>query len=218
MRVLVETLLDSETLDEQQTREYLQLIARENERLGRLIQNFLTYSRLERRKHIFHFSLLPPRQIIDAAIASVHGRLDAPGCRLEVQIEDHLPPVLADSDALTTALVNLLDNACKYSEEVRHIVVRVRANNGSVLFSVTDNGVGIPPRQRSKIFRPFYQVDQRLSRGGAGCGLGLSIVQFITAAHHGRVSVESQPGRGSTFTIALPVTLDAANIRRKAIA
>ena len=218
MRVLVETLLDSEKLDEQKTRDYLQLIARENERLGRLIQNFLTYSRMERRKHTFHFSLLPPRQIIDAAIASVQGRLEAPGCRLELEIEDPLPPVLADSDALTTALINLLDNACKYSEEIKHIVVGARTANGSVLLSVSDNGVGIAPRERTRIFRPFYQADQRLSRQGSGCGLGLSIVQFITTAHHGRVSVESQPGRGSTFTIALPVTPDAASLRRKAIA
>src|SRR6266487_3164407 len=95
MRVLVETLLDSDRLEEQKTREYLQLIAQENERLGRLIQNFLTFSRLERRKHKFHFSPLPARQVVDAAVRSVGGRFDAPGCRLDVQIEDDLPPVMA---------------------------------------------------------------------------------------------------------------------------
>ena len=195
MRVLVETLLDSETLDEQQTREYLQLIARENERLGRLIQNFLTYSRLERRKHTFHFSLLPPRQIIDAAIASVQGRLDAPGCRLEVQIEDHLPPVLADSDALTTALVNLLDNACKYSEEVRHIVVRVRANNGSVLFSVTDNGVGIPEEALPHIFDRFYRADAAQRKGVRGSGLGLALTRMMVEANDGHIAVTSEQGK-----------------------
>lgn len=218
MRVLLETLLDSEKFNEQQTREYLQLIAQENERLGRLIQNFLTFSRMERKKYTFHFSSLPPRQIVDAAIASVRERLDAPGCRIDVRVEDNLPPVMADSDALATALINLLENAHKYSEEIKHIVLCARAENGSVTFSVTDNGIGIAPRERRRIFQPFYQVDQHLSRKGSGCGLGLSIVQFITTAHHGSVSVESQPGCGSTFTISLPAASEAMSIRKEAIA
>ncbi len=218
MRVLVDTLLDSEQFDEQKTREYLQLIAQENERLGRLIQNFLTFSRMERKKYTFHFSLLPARQIVDAAVESVRGRFDAPGCRLDVQIEDDLPPVMADPDALAAAMINLLDNAHKYSEEIKHIVLRARAENGSVIFSVADNGIGIAPRERRRIFQPFYQVNQRLSREGSGCGLGLSIVQFIATSHRGSVSVESQPGCGSTFTLSLPVGSGATSIRKEAIA
>ena len=218
MRVLVDTLLGSGKFDEQQTREYLQLIAHENERLGRLIQNFLTFSRMERRKYTFQLSLLPARQIIDAAIESVRGRFDAPGCRLDVQAEDNLPPVMADQDALSAALINLLENAYKYSEEIKHIVLRARAEHGSVIFSVTDNGIGIGPRERRRIFQPFYQVDQRLSRKGSGCGLGLSIVQFIATAHHGSVLVESQPGCGSTFAISLPVASEVTATGKEAIA
>ena len=218
MRVLVDTLLDSEKFDEQKTREYLQLIAQENERLGRLIQNFLTFSRMERKKYTFHFSLLPARQIVDAAVESVRARFDVPGCRLDVQIDDHLPPVMADADALAAALINLLENAHKYSEEIKHVVLRARAEKGSVIFSVTDNGIGIAPRERRRIFQPFYQVNQRLSREGYGCGLGLSIVHFIATSHRGSVSVESQPGCGSTFTLSLPLGSEAASIRREAIA
>ena len=218
MRVLVDTLLDSEQFDEQKTREYLQLIAQENERLGRLIQNFLTFSRMERKKYTFHFSLLPARQIVDAAVESVRARFDVPGCRLDVQIDDHLPPVMADADALAAALINLLENAHKYSEEIKHVVLRARAEKGSVIFSVTDNGIGIAPRERRRIFQPFYQVNQRLSREGCGCGLGLSIVHFIATSHRGSVSVESQPGCGSTFTLSLPLGSEAASIRREAIA
>jgi signal transduction histidine kinase len=218
MRVLVETLLDAEQLDEPRTREYLQLISQENERLGRVVENFLTFSRLERKKYTFHFSPLPARQAIDAAIESVRGRFEAGGAQLELQVEDNLPPVMADADALSAALINLLENAYKYSDETRHIVVRGRAENGSVTFSVEDNGIGITPRERKKIFQPFYQVDQYLSRKGSGCGLGLSIVQFVTTAHGGRVVVESQPGRGSTFSISLPVAPEARPIRKEAIA
>jgi signal transduction histidine kinase len=87
-----------------------------------------------------------------------------------------------------------------------------------VIFSVKDNGIGIAPRDRRRIFQPFHQVDQRLSRKGSGCGLGLSIVQFITTAHHGSVSVESQPGCGSTFTISLPAAAGATSHGKEAIA
>jgi signal transduction histidine kinase len=218
MRLLVETLLDSERFDEQRTREYLQLIGQENERLGRLIQNFLTFSRMERKRHSFHFSLLPARQLVEAAIESVRGRFDTSGCQLQVQIEDNLPPVMADPDALATALINLLENAYKYSDEIKEIVVGARAENGSVILSVKDNGVGIAPRERKKIFEPFYQVDQRLTRKGSGCGLGLSIVQFITTAHRGKVSVESHPGCGSTFSIALPLAPNSTASKEEAMA
>ena len=133
-------------------------------------------------------------------------------------MEDNLPPVMADADALATALINLLENAYKYSEEIKHIVLHVRAENGSVSFSVKDNGIGIAPRDRRRIFQPFHQLDQRLSRKGSGCGLGLSIVQFITTAHHGSVSVESQPGCGSTFSISLPAAAGATSFGKEAIA
>src|SRR6185503_15111991 len=97
----------------------------------------------------------------------------------------------------------------KYSGDIKHIVLRASAEGGRVKFSVQDNGVGIPSRETRRIFQSFYQVDQRLSRAGGGCGLGLSIVQSIVSAHDGRVSVSSEPGRGSTFTIAIPVSATA---------
>jgi signal transduction histidine kinase len=218
MRVLVETLLDSKQFDEQRTREYLELIAQENQRLSRLIQKFLTFSRMERNRHSFHFSLLPPRQVVEGAIASMRGRFDAPGCQLDAQIDDNLPPVMADPDALAAALLNLVENAYKYSEENKHIVLRARADNSNVTFSVTDNGIGIPRGERRRIFQPFYRVDERLSRKGSGCGLGLSIVRFIATAHRGNVSVESEPGCGSTFRISLPIAPETTSIRKEAIA
>jgi len=207
IRVLVETLLDSERLEEPKTREYLELIAQENERLGRLIQNFLTFSRMEKKKYVFHFSSVAVKAVLDGAIDSMRSRLEAPGCRLDVQVAEPLPPILADLDALSAALSNLLENACKYSDDIKHIVVRAWAENGRVLLSVKDNGIGIAARERRKIFQPFYQTDQQLSRKGSGCGLGLSIVQFIVDAHRGSVALESQPGAGSTFTLSLPTAL-----------
>jgi signal transduction histidine kinase len=204
MRVLVDTLIESDQLEEQKTRDYLRLIARENERLSRLIENFLTFSRMDRRKYAFHFEPLPARQIVETVIEAVGERFAAPGCRFEVQVEPDLPKIHADPETMPTALINLLDNAWKYSDDSKVIILRAWAENGNVAFSVQDNGIGIAARETRKIFQNFYQVDQRLSRQGGGCGLGLSIVRLIVTAHHGHVSVESELARGSTFTISVP--------------
>jgi signal transduction histidine kinase len=212
MRVLVDTLLNSNKLEEQTTREYLELIAQQNERLSRLIHNFLTFSRIERNRHTFRFTPCPAGQIVAGAVEAMRERFQAPGCRLEWQMAPGLPAVMADRDALTAALINLLDNSWKYSGDIKQISLAARAENGNVLFSVQDNGIGIAPRERTKIFRSFYQIDRRLSRTEGGCGLGLSIVQLIVTAHHGSVSVESQPERGSTFTISIPSAATAASV------
>src|SRR6185503_18730809 len=114
------------------------------------------------------------------------------------------PPVVADGDALVTALLNLLENAYKYSGDEKRILLSARARSGSVCLEVQDNGIGLSPREAKKVFKRFYQVDQSLSRETGGCGLGLSLVQYIVAAHKGDVRVESEPGKGSTFTIVVP--------------
>jgi signal transduction histidine kinase len=218
MRVLVDTLLDSRQLSEQTTREYLGLIASENERLSRMIENFLTFSRLERQRYNFHFAPWPAAAIVDSVVEICQPRLAVPGCQFEVQVEAGLPNVNADCDAMATALSNLLDNACKYSQEIKHIILRVRAAEGAILFEVEDNGIGIPSREVKRIFRDFYQVDQRLCRDGSGCGLGLSIVQSIVTAHGGSVRVSSEPGRGSKFSISIPVAAVTTETGRKAVA
>ena len=102
---------------------------------------------------------------------------------------------------------NLLDNAWRYTPEDKRIGVRAYREKGRVVFAVEDNGIGIAPRERKKIFRRFYQVDRRLARDAGGVGLGLSIVEFIVRAHGGSIDVKSQPGRGSTFSVAIPEAL-----------
>jgi signal transduction histidine kinase len=101
-------------------------------------------------------------------------------------------------------LVNLLDNAYKYSYDEKHIELRVFSDDDSVCFRVSDNGIGMSRRAVKKIFKRFYQVDRSLTRRSEGCGLGLSIAKFIVDAHKGSMSVESIPGKGSTFTVKMP--------------
>lgn len=205
MRVLVDTLLEGRCRDGHQEREYLQLIAKENVRLSRLIDNFLTFSRMERNKKAFEFADVGVDDIIRAAQDAVRDRFESPGCHFDVEIAPNLPTITADQDALVTVLLNLLDNAFKYSADEKHIVLRAYAANGTICLEVEDNGVGLSRRAVRKIFDRFYQVDQSLSRETGGCGLGLSIVKFIVDAHGGTIAVSSQPGKGSTFTVKLPI-------------
>ncbi|UCG48175.1 MAG: GHKL domain-containing protein [Phycisphaerales bacterium] len=204
MRVLVDTLLEGNYKDEQQAREYLELTARENERLSRLIDNFLTFSRMERNKQAFEIVRTGPGEIAEAAAEAVGTKFGNSKCELRVDIAEGLPEVGADRDAMVTVLVNLLDNACKYSYEDKRVELRVFVEGGSVCFSVRDNGIGMSQRAARKIFERFYQVDRSLSRRTEGCGLGLSIARFIVEAHKGSISVETAVGRGSTFTVRLP--------------
>jgi signal transduction histidine kinase len=209
MRLLVDSLLQDERLDPVKTREYLDLIAVENGRLSRLIDNFLTFSRLERNRYRFSFAHTPPAEIAHAAVEAMRERLH-PGCEVEIDVAPGLPLVKADADALVTALLNLLDNAHKYTPADKRIALRVFADGRRVVFAVQDNGIGIPAGEQRRIFRRFYRVDRRLSRDTAGVGLGLSIVSDIVRAHGGSVHVTSQAGAGSTFAVHVPALAGAA--------
>jgi signal transduction histidine kinase len=203
MRVLVDALLTDPPPDPVTSREYLQLVASENVRLSRLIENFLTFSRLDRQRYRFSFAPTAPDDVVQAAIDGSRDRLSG-DCSLEIDVAPDLPPVTVDADALVTALINLLDNAWKYTPADKRIALRVFRDEDEVVFAVQDNGVGIPPHEQKRIFHRFYQVDQRLARETTGCGLGLSIVQSIVHAHGGTVRVDSVPRRGSTFALRIP--------------
>lgn len=212
MRLLTETLLNSPAPDPQTTREYLELIERENLRLSRLIGNFLTFSRIERNKYSFDFKPTPPAMVLDAAAAAVRERFQSNDWRFQVTCAPDLPDIMADADALATALINLLDNAWKYSGDRKEIQIEGGIENGSVFFAVSDNGIGLSPRETRKIFKRFYQADPRRGSSAGGVGIGLNIVRFIVQAHHGRIDVVSRPGQGSTFTIRIPAAETPAHV------
>ena len=212
MRALVDLMLDDPGIDRATTHEYLQMIAGENARLSRLIEHFMAFSRVDRNGHGLVFRDVSVAALVREAASGAAGRQRFPG--LDVELHPDLPPLYGDEDALVTVLLNLLENAYKYTGDDKRIVLRARQNGTSVVFEVQDNGVGIGRRDRRRIFRPFYQVDQRLARERGGCGLGLSIVEFIVRAHGGQVGVESEPGTGSLFSVVLPSRMAG----RKAVA
>jgi signal transduction histidine kinase len=208
MRVLLDGLLADATLEPTKTRDYLQLLGAESARLSRQIESFLTFSRLDRRRYRFALAPVAPSALVDAALADIRDRTP-PGCTIAVDVEPSLPVVDADVEMMTTALTNVLDNAFKYTPADKRITIEVRRDGRWVACAIRDNGIGIAATHRRRIFRRFYQVDQRLSRETGGVGLGLSIVSLIVDGHRGRLSVESRPGDGSRFVIRLPVASEA---------
>lgn len=212
IRLLVDTLLaDTDEADSKPSidvREYLQLIAQENTRLTRLIDSFLTFSRLERGKQRYDFRMIDVREIIDRAAAVVRDRWIDADHFLNVDysaLEAGQPTVVhGDIDALVTALINLLENAWKFTGEDRRIVLSAKATNDRVTVAVRDNGIGLSERASRRVFDRFFQVDQRVARTQDGCGLGLSIVRAIARSHGGEARAEGRLGEGSTFSLELP--------------
>jgi signal transduction histidine kinase len=205
MRMLVDTLREGRVRGEEATREYLDLIASENERLSRLAEDFLTFSRLERGKQHLQLAPVAPRTVAEQAVAGLRPRLSAPGCNFVLDVPGDLPPVRADRDALASVLANFIDNALKYTREDKRISLWVRAARDAIVFAVTDNGIGLSRSQIRRIFKPFHQIDDRLARQGEGAGLGLAIVAKLVALHHGKIHVESELDHGSTFSVRIPL-------------
>lgn len=202
IRVLLDTLAAGQYADAQRTRQYVEVMNRETARLSHLVESFLTFTRLERGKLRFEMQEQPPAELAGRAVDVVEPRFEAEGVEFKFSADEDLPLVRADADTLVTALVNLLDNAFKYSRAPRCISLRVTRKSGGVAFEVQDNGQGFSAEEQRRLFERFYRAGS--SQGTSGSGLGLSIVRFVMEAHGGHVSAHSEPGAGSTFTLHLP--------------
>lgn len=204
IRVLVETLLDRECAPGE-LREYLTLIGRENLRLDRMVQSFLQFGRIQRQQLQLQFAGVRLSDVIDESIQAVGDPLRSPDCKLNVVGVDALPLMSVDRDALVTLLVNLLDNALKYTPSDKHIEIRAEQNDKQVVLSVSDNGPGIPPAAAHRLFEPFYQANRSLNRSSEGFGLGLSIARAIAEEHGGTLRAATRREGGSVFTLTLPL-------------
>jgi signal transduction histidine kinase len=190
--------------------EYFQIIRKESERLSGLINNILDFSRIEAGRKEYDFRETDMRELVHNTLDSYRYQIEQNGFRFEEKI-DPVPPMRIDREAMARSLLNLVNNALKYSQDRKFIGVNLYRANGSVKLEVVDHGIGIPTAEQQKIFEKFYRVGDPLVHNTKGSGLGLSLVRHIVEAHGGQVLVDSAPGEGSTFTISLPVV--AANGR-----
>src|SRR4029079_10742230 len=168
------------------------------------VDNILDFARLEAGQKVFRFEPVDVSLLVHEAIESFRLRLEDQGFAVSVDLPESLPLVRADPTGLTHCLLNLLDNAIKYSRQRREIRVSAEPRDGFVAVTVADRGIGISTADQRRIFEKFVRVETGLVHDVKGTGLGLSLVDLIMRAHGGRVEVASVPGEGSTFTLLIP--------------
>jgi len=204
IRMFIEMLATGRVKDQAEMQTVLDLLVKETTRLSTMIETVLDFSRIESGKKQYELHPVAVGAVVTAAVEAFQAQRVGEAVQLTVEVADDLPVLPLDRQAMAGAVLNLLQNAFKYSTDDRRILLRaVRDGDGAVI-EVEDHGIGIPRRELRRIFDRFYRVDSLLSRRTEGSGLGLSIAQRIVEAHRGRVSVDSAVNKGSTFRIHLP--------------
>jgi len=207
----VETLIDENPEDGDKRLRFLNIIRTHSDRLNALIEDLLALSRIEQGSDIekILFERTPVHGVVDAAVNTCRVRAEEGGVTLEVSCPTDLQATINHS-LLVQALVNLIDNAIKYSEPGEAIGIAAGETDSEILISVQDQGPGIEKEHLPRVFERFYRIDKARSRRLGGTGLGLAIVKHIMQVHQGSVTVESEPGHGSTFSLHLPINGKAA--------
>jgi two-component system phosphate regulon sensor histidine kinase PhoR len=204
IRMFVEMLQSKRVTSPEEVERCMDVLARETARLTERIDRLLDWGRMEAGRRVYTLRREPVSVLVQDALVAFDASTVGRSVPIEVRVPDGLPDVLADRAAIEDALLNLLTNAYKYTGDDKRIVLGADCDERWVRIWVQDNGIGIPHREQRRVFEKFYRVDERLSRAVEGSGLGLAIVMHIARAHRGHVELESEPGRGSTFTISLP--------------
>jgi signal transduction histidine kinase len=205
IRLYAETLELKRLPSVEKQQEYFCIIRKESERLTALINNILDFSRIEAGRKEYDFRETDMPELVRNTLESYRYQIEQQGFKFEENIAEDIPPLVVDREAIARSLLNLVNNAIKYSRNDRYVAVNLHRSNGSVLLEVVDHGIGIPRDEQSKIFEKFYRVADPLVHNTKGSGLGLCLVQHIARAHGGDVAVESTPGRGSKFRLVLPL-------------
>jgi anti-sigma regulatory factor (Ser/Thr protein kinase) len=205
IRMFAETLHESSPVNAGPQGEYLETIVNESERLTRLLNNVLDFSKIERGQKAYRREPHSLEEILRFTARAMQYLLEQKRFALRLEIEEDMPPVRVDRDAIEQAILNLLTNAMKYSGKSREIELRLRSAGGEAVIEVSDRGVGIEPAEESQIFDRFFRVSSPDNDRIPGAGLGLTLVQHIAQAHDGRVTVKSVPGEGSTFSLFIPL-------------
>jgi len=205
IRLYAETLELGRITTEEKKDEYYRIIRKESERLTALINNILDFSRIEAGRKEYDFRETDIAELVCNTLDAYRYQIEQQGFAFEQSIDSSIPRMRVDREAIARALVNLVNNALKYSANEKFLGVNLYRVNDLLKLEVVDRGIGITRREQSKIFEKFYRTGDPLVHDTKGSGLGLSLVRHITQAHGGDVQVESTPGKGSKFTLSLPL-------------
>src|SRR6185369_9471336 len=184
---------------------YYRVIRHESLRLNKVIDNILDFSKIEAGKKTYNFAQTDMAEVIENVLFSHRYQISNSGFDVQTNIQPDLPSVSIDREAMAQAISNLVDNAIKYSGEVKQLSIKTETLGPDLSIEIADRGIGIPRAEQAKVFEKFYRVGNGLVHDVKGSGLGLSLVKHIVEAHKGTISVESDVGKGSRFTILLPL-------------
>jgi len=201
-----ETLLDGAMNNRESAKDFLGIIDKNATRMSRLIEDLLVLSRVESQQMLMVSEVIDLCELVRSMVDGLRKQARDKGIEIALDIEDGVPGVVADKGRVEQVMVNLLDNAIKYTSEGGNIDVSVCVRDCEAVVEVRDTGIGIPASDMPRIFERFYRVDKARSRELGGTGLGLAIVKHIIQGLSGRVWVESEPGKGSVFSFALRLT------------
>jgi signal transduction histidine kinase len=211
LRAHLENLLDGVERPDPET---LQIMLAQSERLGRLVDQLLDLSQLESGDVPLERGRVELAPLVAEVLSEIEVARPDRGVRLADAVPEDIPPVFADRERVHQVLFNLLDNAVRFTPAGGRVTVSASRHDGSVDVAVADTGPGISAEDLSRVFERFYRVDRSRSRDDGGTGIGLAIARSVVEAHGGRIWVESEPGRGSTFTFELPAAAPPTETRR----
>lgn len=203
-----EALTDETPPTPDQTHRFISLIHSEAQRLSRLVDDLLALSRLEHHSLPARREAVDLGELVDQVCLQLQGRAEASGLVLESHVRESVF-ALGDVDLLKEVLLNLVSNAIQYTPQGGRISLDISREDPWARMVIADTGIGIPVADQPRIFERFYRVDKDRSRRSGGTGLGLAIVKHILELLHGRISVQSEPGQGTRFTVELPIAPDA---------
>ena len=203
--LMVETMLDDPDMEIETGRRFLRRIADQAVRLSTLVTDLLTLARIESTQAGPEPRALDLADPLRECVTRIQPLCQQKDVRLAVELPQEPMPLHADEEDLRQIFGNLLDNAVKYTPAGGHVTLRAEPEGGEARVRITDTGLGIEPRDQERIFERFYRVDKARSRELGGTGLGLAIVKHLVLTAGGRVAVESTPGRGSCFSVHLPL-------------
>jgi len=206
IRQMAEMLVRGRVPSREKQQKYHHTILQQSERLSHLMDNILDFSKMEEGQKSFHFAKADLVPVVADMVDLFRKNTEEQGFDISLSVPASLPDVEFDREALEQVMHNLLDNACKYSGDSRSVEVQILARGNKVVISVRDQGIGIRREDHKKIFSRFYRAGEELTHTVKGSGIGLTIVKQIVDAHRGEIVVESSPGKGSLFSIILPLS------------
>jgi signal transduction histidine kinase len=205
IRMFGETLDSGIVNEEKDKQKFYSIIKKESERLTHLINNVLDFSRMDAGVKEYNFQEADLVEVVRGSLEAYKFQISDNGFQIEIELPDEPLILKIDKDSISQVLLNLLNNAVKYSDEEKHILVKVQKDSTSASISIADRGVGIPKDELKKIFDKFYRVSTARTKETRGSGLGLTLAKHIVEAHGGTIEVESEVGKGSIFTVRIPL-------------